>query len=93
MDKVALIHPEGKKGISMEREKYNELRKSFLLAVQSKPGSSFDDLLHAVEKDLDKRKVNIKGSLQWNLFWVTLDLESKKQVKRDKSHSPYTYTV
>jgi hypothetical protein len=93
MERLLLTHPEGKTAISMERDKYDELRKSFIHSVKIKPGAPFNDLLKEVECDLSKRKVKIKGSLEWNLFWVTLDLESKKLIKRDKTHSPYTYSL
>ena len=93
MEKIQLTHPEGKKGVSMDRTKYEALKSSFLACLKRKKVAPFDELLSDVEKDLKKRKVTIEGKLEWNLFWVTLDLEAKKQIFKDRSSSPIKYSL
>ena len=93
MEKIQLIHPEGKKAVSMDRAKYEALRTSFLSSLKAMKTANFQELLLAVEKDLTKRKVKVEGKLEWNLFWVTLDLEAKKEVYRDKRVSPMKYSL
>ena len=93
MEKIALIHPEGKNGVAMNKDKYETLKVSFLSCLQKKKVATFDELLAGVEKDLKKRKQKIEGKLQWNLFWVTLDLESKKEIIKDRSTSPIKYSM
>ncbi|HSZ87108.1 MAG TPA: hypothetical protein VK787_13840, partial [Puia sp.] len=70
MEKIQLKHPEGKKGVSMDKIKYEALKTSFLICLKRKSVAPFQELLSDVEKDLKKRKIRIDGKLEWNLFWV-----------------------
>jgi DNA-directed RNA polymerase alpha subunit len=93
MEKITLIHPQGKNGVSMDKIKYETLSASFLSCLKKKKVATFDELLAELETDLKKRSQTIEGKLQWNLFWVTLDLESKKQIIKDRSTSPIKYSI
>ena len=93
MEKIPLTHPEGKKAISMDKQKYEALKTSFLACLKTKKVAPFQELLSDVEKDLKKRKVKVEGKLEWNLFWVTLDLEAKKQLYKDRTLSPIKYSL
>lgn len=93
MEKFQLIHPEGKHAPRIDKAKYDLMRTSFLKCLSAAPGKSFDDYQKAVEKDLKTQKIKFEGSLQWYLFSVTLDLEARKEIKRDKKKSPMTYSL
>jgi hypothetical protein len=93
MEKIQLKHPAGKKGVSMDKIKYDALKTSFLACLKIKKVAPFEELLSDVEKDLKKRKIKIEGKLKWNLYWVTLDLEAKKELFRDRTLSPITYRL
>ncbi len=93
MDKVQLIHPEGKKAISMDKNKYDALKAAFIECLKAKKAAPFDELLLCVKADLEGKKTEIKGVLQWNLFWVSLDLEARQELKKDKKVSPYIYSI
>ena len=93
MEKLRLVHPEGKTGVSMDKDKYDTLKVSFLSCLQGLKVATFDELLVAVETDLQIRKQKIEGKLQWNLFCVTLDLEAKKEIYKDRSSSPIKYSM
>ncbi|HMC87005.1 MAG TPA: hypothetical protein VKI61_15870 [Chitinophagaceae bacterium] len=93
MDKIQLLHPDNKKAISMDRTKYGLLKDSFLACLKLRKHSSFKELSDDVEKDLRKRRKKIQGKLEWNLFWVTLDLEARKEICRDKTKSPFVYSI
>lgn len=93
MEKIKLIHPEGKSGVAMNKDKYEMLKISFLSCLQKLKVATFDELVTAVEKDLQKRKLKTEGKLPWNLFWVTLDLEAKKEIYKDRSSSPIKYSI
>jgi hypothetical protein len=93
MEKIHLKHPEGKKAISMEKAKYDALKTSFVKCLKIKKMASFDELLADVTADLKNKKIEIQGVIQWNLFWVTLDMEANKDLKRDKKVSPHLYSL
>ncbi len=75
----------------MDKTKYENLRFSFLACLKKRKIASFQELLSDVEMDLLKRKILIEGKLEWNLFWVTLDLEAKKELNKDRTSSPIQY--
>jgi len=93
MEKILLKHPEGKKAISMDKAKYNNLKTSFIECLNIRKSASFDELLSDVATDLQNKGIKIQGILQWNLFWVTLDLEANNALKKDKKVSPYMYSL
>ena len=93
MEKIQLQHPEGKKAPSMDKDKYDVLKQSFTYCLKVQKAASFDDLQSAVAVDLATKKAAIKGVLQWNLFWVTLDMEARQELKRDKTVSPHIYSL
>ena len=93
MEKIQLIHPEGKKAPRMDRSKYEALSASFLVCLKKRKSAPFHELLADVENDLAKRKITVEGKLEWNLFWVTLDLESRRELKKDRSVSPIRYSL
>ena len=64
----------------MDKIKYEALKTSLVTCLKTKKVTPFQELLSDVEKDLKKRKVKVEDKLEWNLFWVTLDLEAKKEL-------------
>jgi len=93
MGKVQLKHPEGKKAISMDENKYEALKTSFISCLKLKRTASFKELLADVTADLQIKNIKIAGVIEWNLFWVTLDMEAANELKRDKKVSPHIYSL
>jgi hypothetical protein len=93
MEKIQLKHPEGKKAISMNKDKYEALKNSFIACLKAKKGAQFKELLSDVTDDLKKENIKIDGVIEWNLFWVTLDMEARNDLKKDKTVSPYKYSL
>lgn len=91
MEKVQLKHPEGKKAVSMDADKYEVLKNSFVKCLKTRGTASFKELLDDVTVDLHRENIKVKGVIEWNLFWVTLDMEAQNEIKRDKSVSPHKY--
>lgn len=70
MEKIQLIHPEGKKAPAMDPTRYAVLRSSFLACLAQLQPAPFQELLQAVAADLEKQQVKIDGrKLEWHLFW------------------------
>jgi len=93
MTKIQLKHPEGKKAISMDENKYETLKTSFISCLELKNNAPFKELLADVTADLQMKNIKIAGVIEWNLFWVTLDMEAGNELKRDKKVSPHTYSL
>ncbi len=93
MERIQLLHPEGKKAPTMELAKYDTLKTSLFACLKTKKVANFQELVADVDIDLLSRKIKFQGKLEWNLFWVMLDLESKQELYRDKNVSPMQYSL
>lgn len=92
-EKVQLKHPQGKKAISMGKEKYNLLKPAILKYLRTKGEASFHEISRAIEKDFKTKRQKFQGSLPWHLEWVKLDLEARKAIRRVPNTSPQEYGI
>jgi hypothetical protein len=92
-EKVQLKHPQGKKPISMSKEKYNLLKPAVLKYLRTKGEATFSEISSAIEKDLKTKGQTFQGSLPWHLEWVKLDLEARKVIRRVPNSSPQEYMI
>jgi len=77
--KIKLKHPAGKKAISMDRDKYDILKKILLGFLRTKGESTYTEILQTVTEDFKKNKTRFEGSVSWHLEWVKLDLEARNR--------------
>lgn len=91
--KVQLKHPQGKKAISMSKEKYNLLKSGFLKYLRPNGQATFSNISRAIEKDFKTNGTKFQGSLPWYLEWVKLDLEARRIIKRVAGTSPQQYEI
>jgi hypothetical protein len=92
-EKVQLKHPQGKKPISMSKERYNLLKPAVLRYLRTKGEATFSELSSAIEKDFKTKRQTFQGSLRWHLEWVKLDLEARKVIRRVPNTSPQEYMI
>lgn len=90
---IQLKHPAGKKAISMDKNKYDTLKKSLLNHLKAKGESTHTEILQGITRDFMKNKIKFKGSLEWHMEWVKLDLEAKKEIKRISDISPIKFAA
>ena len=93
MQQIQLIHPEGKKAVSMDKGKYNVLKKPLLDLLKTKGESTHKELFHAIIDDFDKNNTTFEGSVEWHMEWVKLDLEARKEIKRIGDRSPIKFAL
>ncbi|NOU47897.1 MAG: hypothetical protein HOO86_12680 [Bacteroidales bacterium] len=91
--KIQLKHPAGKKAVSMDKEKYNVIEKSVLNYLQAKGESTHTEILMAVTEDFKNNNTLFKGSVEWHLEWVKLDLEARKVISRISDTSPIKFKL
>ena len=77
----------------MDRAKYDLLQTALLECLKTGQPATWIELLPAVEQSLKKKKHTVQGKLEWNLFWVTLDLVAKHKINKNKSVTPVQYTI
>jgi len=90
---IQLRHPAGKKAISMDKVKYDSLKKSLLNHLKTKGESTHADILQGIIQDFKKNKIKFAGSVEWNMEWVKLDMEARKEIKRISDKSPVKFAA
>ncbi|MCZ7609594.1 MAG: hypothetical protein M5U17_05455 [Ignavibacterium sp.] len=83
--KIQLKHPLGKKAVSMDKLKYDILKKAFLNQLKKRG--------KAIAEDFKSNNIKFEGSIQWHVEWVKLDLEAKKEIFRVPKTSPQKYAI
>lgn len=83
--KIQLKHPLGKKAVSMDKLKYDILKKAFLNQLKKRG--------KAIAEDFKSNNIKFEGSIQWHVEWVKLDLEAKKEILRVPKTSPQKYEI
>lgn len=74
-EKILTMHPKGKKGVRIDKKKYDIVRASIIESLKSKGQLTHTDLSKNVEQKL---KGKFEGSIKWYTETVKLDLEAKK---------------
>ncbi|GIK58600.1 MAG: hypothetical protein HND44_12030 [Chloroflexi bacterium] len=78
-ERIMTLHPEGKQGVNIEREKYEMMRRAIIGALQASQPQTFSGLEKAVSAQLEG---NFDGSISWYFTTVKLDLEARQVVER-----------
>jgi len=91
--KILLRHPAGKKAISMEKGKYEVMKKTLLNCLSAKGPSTHTEILQAITEDFKQNNIVFDGSLEWHMEWVKLDLEAGKEIKRMDQDSPVKFNL
>lgn len=91
--KIQLTHPAGKKAVSIDKGKYDVLKKILMRHLKNKGESTHDEIFQTVKEDFKKNDTKFEGSVNWYLEWVKLDLEAKKEIKRVSDKSPIKFTI
>jgi hypothetical protein len=87
-EKVLTKHPLGKSGRSIDRNKYETLKKAILLALR-KNELTHTELFDSLNKSL---KSKFSGNISWYGETVKLDLEARKMIERTSS-KPQKYRI
>jgi len=76
-EKITTLHPEGKKGVNIDKDKY-EMMKDAILAILHESGEiTFGGLMELIEKRLAGK---FDGSISWYCTNIKLDLEARKTI-------------
>jgi predicted metal-dependent hydrolase len=94
MELMKLQHTDPSKStIEMDKDKYELLKKLVIKILRKKPESNFEQLLADVSQELADTDTMVKGSMQWNLGWVSMDMEAKHELFRDGTVEPPLYSL
>jgi hypothetical protein len=92
-NKIQLLHPAGKKAVRMQLEKYEIIKNGILEHLNTSDGATHSALLQALLETLAKKGTKFKGSIEWHMEWVKLDLEARKKIIRSTHKKNDIYTI
>jgi len=84
-DKVLTLHPDGKQGVNISKEKYETIREAMLSILAEQEEILFKNLPAAVDRKLEG---NFDGSISWYVTSVKLDLEARGLIIRVPKSGP-----
>jgi len=90
---LQLKHPAGKKAVSMNKGKYDTLKKVLLNCLKTEGSLTHAGIVQRITRGFKKHKIKFEGSVGWHLEWVKLDLEARKEVKRIGGKSPVKFAL
>lgn len=81
-DRVLTLHPAGKNGVNIERDKYEEMRRAILRIVpRSSRGMLLSELADTLPHELDRAIFGPRVSITWYLVAVKQDLEARGEIE------------
>ena len=89
-EKIMTLHPEGKSGANVDRQKYDLVRAAIIDAINETGDIAFKDLDDAVAKRLP---VSFNGSIGWYTTTIKLDLEARGLIERIPERGPQRLRV
>ena len=87
-EKILTKHPLGKSGRDISKQKYEEVKRAIIAALQSKE-LTHTELFNALNKSL---RGKFAGNISWYGETVKLDLEARKVIERTAS-KPQKYRL
>ena len=90
---IQLKHPAGKKAVSMDKGKYDLLKKPLLRQLKACDGATHTEILQAIMNDFDRNGTKFDGSVEWHMEWVKLDLEARNEIRRIPKTSPVRFAL
>ena len=69
------------------------MKEAILNRLKTKGESTHKEILRTITEDFKKNKTKFKGSIEWHMEWVKLDLEARKKIRRIVNKSPIKFDV
>ena len=85
MERIMTLHPKGKKGVNIEKTKYDQMRACILDVISAQQPILLKSLNEEVEARLDG---SFDGSVIWYLICVKQDLEARGEIELVPKKSP-----
>ncbi|MAT41640.1 MAG: hypothetical protein CL609_04810 [Anaerolineaceae bacterium] len=83
--KIKTLHPEGKKGVNIDYEKYEVIKDAILNLLNTHGSITFKSLNDTLLLNLED---TFEGSIPWYVITVKLDLEARHIIERIPGTAP-----
>jgi len=85
-EKILTKHPDGKKGVNINYEKYLLVKNTILDILKENPEITYQEMN---KKAISRLKGHFEGSISWYVVTVKLDLEARGIIQGIKKTSPH----
>ncbi|MEM1137839.1 MAG: hypothetical protein AAGI07_18535 [Bacteroidota bacterium] len=85
--KILTLHPQGKRGVNIDFNKYEQVKDVILKIVEENTAISFSDMADLSNEILLQQHFN--GKPLWYITTVKLDLEARGIIERIPKTSPH----
>lgn len=85
-NRIQTLHPQGKKGVNIEKIKYDLIKNAILEQLEIHHTITYSDLNDIL---VDNLKDTFDGSIPWYVVTVKLDLEARGIIERVPKTSPH----
>lgn len=89
-ERIKTLHPEGKQGVNISKEKYETVREAILQILRERGEISFQELTPVVEERIGDY---FDSSVPWYTVTVKLDLEARGIIERIPGSSPQVLRI
>jgi hypothetical protein len=84
-ERIMTLHPQGKQGVRISKQKYHTVRQSILDALGAQGEMTFAELTENVRQSLGG---SFNGSINWYVTTIKLDLEARGEIERIPGRPP-----
>lgn len=85
-ERILTLHPQGKKGVNILKNKYDQVANTLLGLVKEHGEISYQDLNDLA---IDRLEKSFDGKIPWYVVTVKLDLEARGMLARVPKSSPH----
>lgn len=85
-EKILTLHPQGKKGVNISKEKYDQVASTLLDIVKEHGEITYQDMNDLA---VDRLTGKFEGKIPWYVVTVKLDLEARNVLERIPKTSPH----
>ena len=89
-DKILTLHPEGKAGVNISKDKYVTICGAITQALEAAGVLTFTELTEIIGQKIGD---SFDGSIAWYVTTVKLDLEARGVIERIPKSSPQQLTL
>jgi membrane peptidoglycan carboxypeptidase len=89
-EKILTLNHDGKKGVNIDKVKYDQVRNAILDVMKSQETITMADLSEAVKQKLEGK---FDGKIGWYFMAVKLDLEVRGEIERVAKITPQTLRI
>ena len=89
IEKIETLHPMGKSGVNISKDKYDTIASFILEEIGSNKELTFKQLTENANKKLK----SFDGKITWYITTVKLDLEARGSIERISGKSPQTLKI